>query len=108
LAAEPEREYVAILFALKAGMPVAWFLLQTVRIQRQLRTSRGLIGYSLRAQLAGKRFWTLSAWEDETTLQEFVHAPPHADIMTAIAPHMDATSFIGLEGKGFRHADRLG
>jgi len=46
----------------------------STRIQRQLRTSSGLIGYSLRARLASKRFWTLSAWEDAATLQAFVAA----------------------------------
>ena len=45
-----------------------WLMLQSIGIQRQLRASRGLIGYSLRARLAVKRFWTLSAWEDEAAL----------------------------------------
>jgi len=47
----------------------------------------------LRAQLAAKRFWTLSVWEDETALRAFVAAPPHAAVMKALAPHMGATRF---------------
>jgi hypothetical protein len=102
-AAEPEREYVALLsyLPLKRVWRLPWFMLQSVRIQRQLRACpRGLIGYSLEAQVAARRFWTLSAWEDEGTLQQFVHASPHAEIMTAIVPHMDTTRFIRWKVKG--------
>jgi hypothetical protein len=58
------------------------------RIRRQLTTSPGLIGYSLRAQTADKRFWTLSASEDAAALQAFVAEPPHVAIMKALAPYM--------------------
>jgi len=37
-----------------------------------LEESRGLIGYSLLAHLLEKRFWTLSLWEDEDALMDFV------------------------------------
>src|SRR6478672_11779156 len=99
--ADPEREYAALLsyLPLKRAWRLPWLMLQSIRIQRQLRASRGLIGYSLRAQLAVKRFWTLSTWEDEAALQRFVRAPPHVEIMTALAPHMGKTSFVRLEGK---------
>jgi hypothetical protein len=51
-----------------------------------LRANSGLIGYSLRAQFAARRFWTLSVWEDEAVLQAFVTAPPHAAVMKALPP----------------------
>ena len=100
--ADPEREYAALLsyLPLKRAWRLPWLMLQSIRIQRQLRASRGLIGYSLRAQLAVKRFWTLSAWEDEAALQGFVHASPHVEIMTALAPHMGKTSFVRWKVKG--------
>jgi heme-degrading monooxygenase HmoA len=63
------------------------------RIRRQLRASSGFIGHSLRAQFAARRFWTLSVWEDEAALQAFGTAPPHAAVMKALAPHMDAKRF---------------
>ena len=75
-------------------------MLQSIGIQRQLRASRGLIGYSLRARLAVKQFWTLSAWEDEAALLGFVRASPHVEIMTTPAPYMGKTSFVRWKVKG--------
>jgi quinol monooxygenase YgiN len=100
--AEPERHYVALLsyLPLRSGRHVPGFLLHTLRIRAQLRRSRGLLGYSLRAELAAKRFWTLSAWQDEASLQDFVHARHHARTMTALTPHMGATRFIRWTAKG--------
>ena len=72
---------------------IPWFPMRTTRIRRQLRASSGLIGDSLRAQFAARRFWTLSVWEDEAALQAFVTAPPHAAVMKALPPHMDAKRF---------------
>ena len=76
------------------------FLLHTGQIRRQLRTSAGLVGYSLRARIAAKHFWTLSAWEDETVLRAFAAAPPHAAVMKALAPHRGATRFMRWTIKG--------
>ena len=100
--AVPERDYVALLsyLPLRSSWRIPWLLLYNVRIQRQLRASFGLIGYSLRAQLAAKRFWTLSVWEDEAALQRFVAAPPHVAIMKALVPHMGATRFTRWTVKG--------
>jgi len=50
-------------------------------IQEQLEDARGLVGYSMRVQLLGKKAWTLSVWEDEAALQEFVRKSPPADTM---------------------------
>ena len=92
----PDRDYAALLsyLPLKSGWRIPWLLLYTARIRRQLRTSPGLVGYSLRAELAAKRFWTLSVWENEAAMQAFVAAPPHIAIMKALAPHMGRTGFI--------------
>jgi len=35
----------------------------------------------MRAQLLGKRAWTLSVLEDESALREFVRKSPHIDTM---------------------------
>ena len=100
--AAPERDYVALLsyLPLKTGWSIPRLLLYNARIRRQLRTSAGLVGYSLRAQLAAKRFWTLSVWENETALRAFVAAPAHAAGMKALAPHMGATRFTRWTVKG--------
>jgi hypothetical protein len=101
--AVPERDYVALLsyLPLRNSWRIPWLLLYSVRIRRQLRATSGLIGYSLRAQLAAKRFWTLSVWEDEAALQGFVAAPPHVAVMKALVPHMGATRFTRWTVKGF-------
>jgi quinol monooxygenase YgiN len=93
--AAPEQDYVALLsyLPLRSRWRIPWLVLYSVRIQRQLRASSGLIGYSLRAQLAAKHFWTLSVWEDEVALQDFVAAPPHVAVMKALIPHMGKTRF---------------
>jgi quinol monooxygenase YgiN len=91
----PEREYVALLsfLPLKQGRRLPLFVVYTWRIIRQLKSARGLIGYTLRAQLLAKSFWTLSAWESEAAMRAFVQAPPHREIMAALAPYMGQTSF---------------
>jgi heme-degrading monooxygenase HmoA len=72
-------------------IPVA--LVYTWRIAQQLKSARGLIGYTLWAQLLAKSFWTLSAWESEVAMRAFVQAPPHGEIMAGLAPYMGQTSF---------------
>jgi quinol monooxygenase YgiN len=100
--AAPERDYVALLSYLPLNS--AWHLprlvLYSTRIQRQLRTSSGLIGYSLRARITAKQFWTLSVWGDAAALQAFVAAPPHLAVMKALAPYMGATRFVRWNVKG--------
>ena len=93
---EPQREYLVLLsyLPLKRISGIPPLLLHTIRIMSQLRRSRGLAGYSLRAELGAKRFWTLSAWEEEAALRAFVQSQPHAGTMRVMAPHMDKTAFI--------------
>jgi hypothetical protein len=100
--AAPERDYVALLsyLPLNSFWHLPRLVLYATRIQRQLRTSSGLIGYSLRARVGAKQFWTLSVWEDAADLQAFVAAPPHVAIMTALAPYMGATRFVRWSVKG--------
>jgi quinol monooxygenase YgiN len=100
--AATELDCVALLsyLPLNSAWSLPRLVLYSTRIQRQLRTSSGLLGYSLRARLAAKQFWTLSAWEDEAALQAFVAAPPHVAVMKAMAPYMGATRFVRWYVKG--------
>lgn len=93
---EPEGCYLAMLthLPLARRRRIPGFLLRTARIRAQLRGSPGLLGYSLYAEMAAKRFWTLSAWRDEASLLDFVHAEPHARTMSELAPRMGATRFL--------------
>ena len=100
--ADPERQYVILLsyLPLKRVWRIPQFLAHTARIMAQLRRSRGLLGYSLRAELAAKQFWTLSAWEDEVALHAFIRTQPHTQTVMAMMAHMGATKFIRWVVKG--------
>ena len=91
----PGKDYVALVsfLPLKQYHLIPKFLMLTVETQRQLARSRGLIGYSVYAQLMRKRFWTVSVWEDDLALMDFVQAAPHGRIMSQLAPHMGKTRF---------------
>jgi len=65
----------------------------TYEIMSQLRSSPGLIGYSLDARPFARKFWTLSVWRDQKALMDFVGAIPHGRIMQALAPHLGKTQF---------------
>ena len=100
--ANPSGEYVALLSALplKSYWRTAAFFRFTFAIMSQLNGAKGVVGYSLLAHPFSKRYWTLSAWESDQALREFVSHPPHVKAMTAIAPHMSKTTFIRWKVKG--------
>jgi hypothetical protein len=100
--ASPDREYLALIsyLPLKRFWMIPKFLIYMRAIQNQLRESRGLIGYSLLAHFLHRRFWTLSVWEDEKALIEFVRNVPHGQVMTALKPHMGKTKFVEWKIKG--------
>jgi Domain of unknown function (DUF3291) len=89
------REYLALLsfLPLKRYRAIPRFLKYTSQIESQLSEARGLVGYSLQAQLLSRRFWTLSVWEDEAALTEFVYRLPHSEVMKSLAPDMARTKF---------------
>jgi len=86
----PGTRYLALIsyLPLKHYRTIPKFFRFTFEIQRQLRTSPGLIGYSLEARPLARKFWTLSVWRDQQSLREFVAAIPHSKVMQELAPHM--------------------
>ncbi|HEV1993579.1 MAG TPA: hypothetical protein VGR03_04545 [Candidatus Acidoferrum sp.] len=88
--AEKNREYLALLsyLPLKKYRAIPSFLRFSFQIQKQLRGTPGVIGYSLRAKVLSRNFWTLSVWEDEKALMDFVAQLPHGEAMKAMTPHM--------------------
>ena len=98
----PDKEYTALLslLPLKHYRTIPLFFWLTFKTQEQLKRAKGLIGYSLQAEPVGRRFWTLSAWEDQQSLMLFVHELPHGKIMQMLAPHMDKTQFVQWKVKG--------
>lgn len=94
-AIDPDREYVAMAsrLPLKHYRSVPGFLRDTLAIRRQLAVTSGLVGYGLNAELARKRFWTFSIWEDRESLNAFAAADPHRRIIRRLAPLMGQTRF---------------
>jgi hypothetical protein len=90
-----DREYLALLsyLPLHKYLHLPRFFRFTLQIQRQLRGCPGVIGYSMRAKLLSCRFWTLSVWENQRTLMDFVAKVPHGEVMRRLSSHMGATKF---------------
>ncbi len=92
---DTSREYFALLslLPLKKFRAIPTFLKYLFQIQKQLRATPGVIGYSLRAKVLSRNFWTLSAWADEKALMDFVAKIPHEQAMKAMRPHMGQAEF---------------
>ena len=93
--AEPSREYLVLLsyLPLRKYSKIPAFIQYSLQVQQQMRKSPGAIGYAMRARILSRNFWTLSVWEDDQALMEFVRAAPHREAMKSIAPYMGATKF---------------
>ncbi len=93
--ADKDREYLALLSFLPLGRyrKVPLFMRFSMQIHRQLKATAGVIGYSLRAKLLSRRFWTLSVWENSAALMDFVATAPHSEGLKAMAPFMGKTRF---------------
>jgi len=92
---DTNREYFALLsyMPLNKYRAIPAFLKFSLQIQKQLRTTPGVMGYSLRAKLFSRNFWTLYAWTEEKPLMDFVAKIPHGQAMKAMMPHMGSTKF---------------
>jgi hypothetical protein len=99
---DPDREYLVLLseLPLRRFRDLGAFLLYTWRIQGQLRRSPGLLGYSLLAHILQRRFWTLSVWEGDAALQQFVVEHPHGQVMQALRDKMGQTRFVRWSIRG--------
>jgi hypothetical protein len=92
---EKDREYLALLsyLPLNRYSKIPLFMRYSMGIMKQIAGSPGAIGYSMRAKLFSRRFWTLSVWESSAALMEFVSKVPHSESMKAMAPFMGQTKF---------------
>ena len=99
---DPGREYLFLLsyLPLERARALPKFVRYTFGIRRQLKTTPGAIGHSMKASLRSRRFWTLSVWEDEGSLAEFVRRKPHGDVMSALERDMAQTSFVRWTAPG--------
>jgi hypothetical protein len=90
---DPSREYLVLLSYLPLRSKIPAFLRYTLQIQGQLRRTPGATGYSMRAKVLSRKFWTLSVWESDRALMDFVARMAHGEVMKTLAPHMSPTTF---------------
>jgi hypothetical protein len=101
-AIDPNREYVVLLsyLPLKRYSKMLLFFRYSSQINGQFRATAGAIGYAMRAKVFTKEFWTLSVWESDRALMDFVAKVPHSDAMTKISPYMGPTKITRWKAKG--------
>ena len=99
---DPDRAYLVLLseLPLRRWRDLGAFLCYTWRIHGQLRRTPGVLGYSLLARILKRQFWTLSVWEGEAALHQFVVDNPHGQVMTALQGKMDQTHFVRWNMRG--------
>ncbi len=76
----PSTEFlcIATFLPVRSWFHVIPFLRMSLRVEKQLKKTEGLIRYGLRTNLPRKQFWTLSVWKDRATANAFVGTEPHA------------------------------
>jgi hypothetical protein len=53
------------------------FFADTKRVLADLPNQSGLLGYSYRFEILGRRAWTMTAWQDEASRDRFPASPVH-------------------------------
>jgi hypothetical protein len=77
------------------------FLMQARKVQVQLKTTKGLVGYSMRMEIFSKTGGVLSVWENESALVDgFAHAGQHSVAMKKFKPMMKSYKVIKWEISG--------
>lgn len=97
----PEAEVVAAMTLAVRGFNLganARFWKQTQAVFRSLQAGEheGLIGCAIRAQVLGRKSWTLSIWQDETALEAFSVSPVHLKAVNAGAAALRDAAFVRL------------
>ena len=93
--AEPGRDY----FAMVSYLPLKSYLALPKcfgfagEVRNQLKSAKGLIGYALDAQIFRRELWTLSVWDDDKSMMDFVREIPHLRVMKDMAPYMNQSQF---------------
>jgi hypothetical protein len=85
---------VATFLPLKSWRDLIPFMVLSRKVLKQIKCSKGIANYAVKADLPKKNFWTLSIWNDTKSLKQFVPKEPHA---TAIKKF---TEWVG-EGSAF-------
>ena len=95
-APDGSAEYLGMVsyFRLRGWRALPAFALNAARVELQLLRSAGLVGASSGSRLRSLEFWSTTVWENESALQGFVRAQPHAGIMEAMRPAVHRSEFV--------------
>ncbi len=97
-----DKSYVVMLtfLPLRRYRDTLRFFVYIRQVNKQLRQTKGLIGYSFRAKPLSRRYWTISAWESEQELGQFVSTMPHAGVRKNMSGAMGPTKFVSWTVSG--------
>jgi hypothetical protein len=70
------------------------FFRAVAAVRKQLSSTEGLVGYTLRAKPLARDYWTLSVWNDRAALEQFMRTAPHSGVMGSLSPFMGPTKFV--------------
>ncbi|AHH19277.1 hypothetical protein NONO_c44930 [Nocardia nova SH22a] len=70
------------------------FFATSMRLWRQARRSPGAVGVTLKADLAARTFWTLSAWSDADAITAYARTEPHASAIVSARAVMRESTFV--------------
>ncbi|NND74844.1 MAG: DUF3291 domain-containing protein [Ilumatobacter sp.] len=103
---DADREYLVLASSIPpTSMRSTWKMFRGSRaVDKQLRGTDGVIGFSMLAEPLRKHYATLSVWRDREALDAFARAHPHDELMAGLAPEMGPTKFVtwtvsGSEGR---------
>jgi hypothetical protein len=78
--ADPSKTYVA--YGAYLERKTAWsyfdFIMRARRVQKQLTTTKGVVGFTARCEFLSKKAVQLAVFDDENSLKEFADAGQHA------------------------------
>jgi hypothetical protein len=64
------------------------FFMRARAVQGQLKTAKGVIGYTARLEFSSKKLVMVAVFENENALTEFAHAGQHAKCMEVARPDL--------------------
>jgi hypothetical protein len=87
---DPKRNYLA--FSEMGERKSAWsyfsWLMRSRKVAEQLKTAKGIIGFTARLEFFSKKGVMVAVFEDETTLMGFAHAGQHTQCMEKSKPEL--------------------
>jgi hypothetical protein len=86
-------------FRVRRYRDVPRFLVDSLRVHRQVLAAGRAVGVSLRARPLRRDFLTLSAWRDRGAVHRLVVEEPHATVMRRYAAATEESTFAFFEAR---------